>query len=86
MRQVTSESELGTIDLKKFHEVIAVKDAEDYQGVAVYVVPRMAQFVHPSTPAAETITNYLLVVVDDPDDPETIDRLKKAVIPQRSVQ
>lgn len=83
MRQVISESELGSIDLKQFHEVIAVKDAGDYQGVAVYVTPRMAQFVDPSVPAKETITNSLLIVVDNPDDLETIERLKKLVVPQR---
>ena len=86
MRQVISESELGSIDLKQFHEVIAVKDPGDYQGVAVYVTPRMAQFVDPSVAAQETITNSLLIVVDNPDDLETIERLKKSVVPQRATR
>jgi len=83
MRKVISESEVETVDLKRFHEVLAVASPDDISGVAIYVSPRLAPFVHPSTPAVTTDTNYLLIVVENPDDPETIERLKRLVIPQK---
>ena len=83
MRKVISESEIETVDLKSFHEVLAVASPDDISGVAIYVTPRLASFVHPSTPAVTTDTSYLLIVVENPDDPEIIERLKHLVIPRR---
>ncbi|MCF5652683.1 hypothetical protein GIV49_24455 [Pseudomonas syringae] len=80
MRKAISESEIETFDLKPFHEISAMKSADDFRGVEIYSAKRMPPFVssHSESPPSET--NYLVVVVDNPDDPETIERLKKKVL------
>ncbi|WP_439865641.1 hypothetical protein ACTAB9_17405 [Pseudomonas syringae] len=83
MRTDIMESEIDTIDLKPFHEILAVRSADDYQGVAIYLSPRMAQYVSSNTESPVNETNYLMVAVGNPDDPETIERLKKKILARK---
>jgi hypothetical protein len=80
---VVSEQDLEGLDLKQFHEVLLVRSSDDDGGVHIFTWPRMAQFVSPLTESPLSNSNQLLVVVENPDDPETVARIKAMVIPPR---
>jgi len=82
-KRVVSEQELGDLDLKQFHEVLLVRDPDDHEGVHIFTWPRMAQFVSPLAEAPLSNTNQLLIVVENPDDLETVARIKAIIIPTR---
>lgn len=79
MNEVISEEQLGSIDLRQFHQIWAVRGREDFQGVQIRSDRRMAPIVSPNAAAPVTVVNNLLIVVDDVGDPETINRLKAVV-------
>ncbi|AKK00036.1 hypothetical protein V3H56_12685 [Pseudomonas sp. MS646] len=81
--RVITEAEIDQVDLKSYSAVMLVGSPQDQSGVEVFTWPRLAQLVHPSTTAQLTDTSHLLIVVDEPDDPETIARIKKLIIPSR---
>lgn len=83
-KKVVSEADLENLDAKRFHEVWLVQSASDETGIAVYQVPRMAQFVSADVESKVTQTNYLLVVVPDPDDLETQKRIRSKVLAARA--
>jgi hypothetical protein len=83
-KKVVVEAELEGLDSKPFHEVWLVQTPSDQTGIAVYQVPRLAQFVSRDTEAKVTQTNYLFVVVENPDDVETQKRIRAKVIAARS--
>ncbi|CAI3787467.1 hypothetical protein AHFPHNDE_01131 [Pseudomonas sp. MM227] len=83
-KKVVSEVDLENLDTKLFHEVLLVQSPSDQAGIAVYQTPRIAQFVSPNVESKVTQTNYLLVVVPDPDDLETQKRILSKVLAARA--
>lgn len=82
MQQIVREEHLSSIDIREFHSVWAVRDSDDssnFSGVEIKPDRRMAPLVSPDTPAPLTITSNLLIIVENPDDPETVNRLKAFV-------
>ncbi|MCG6578014.1 hypothetical protein EGM97_25355 [Pseudomonas sp. AF32] len=83
MDRVITEAEIDQVDLKSYNSVFLVGNPEDRTGVEIFTWPKLAQLVHPSTAAPLTDTSQLLIVVDNPDDPDTVARIKSIVVPTR---
>ncbi|MFV3368452.1 hypothetical protein ACNFH5_09745 [Pseudomonas sp. NY15435] len=78
MKKVITEAELSSTDVRQFHDVLLVKSPDDLSGVEIFHVRVMAK-LYGATAEAEVIeSKQLLVVVQDPDDPETADRIRVA--------
>jgi len=78
-----TEAEIGDVDLKSYHSVLLVASPDDASGVEVFTWPRMAPLADRSVPGKLNDYSYLFVVVADPDDLATVERVKNAVIPKR---
>lgn len=78
MKKVILESELPSTDIRHYEEVLAVKSVDSTDGIGVWQVKKMADFYRAETEARVTERTQLLIVVPDPDDEETIDRLRQA--------
>ncbi|MDH1009955.1 hypothetical protein N5J43_08205 [Pseudomonas nicosulfuronedens] len=78
MKKVITEDQLSSTDVWRFDDVLLVADADDLAGVVVYRARNIAKF-YGATAEAEVIENkQLLVVVDNPDDPVTAERVRVA--------
>lgn len=79
MKKVIREEEIGTAEIWRYDEILAVKHADDISGVELFRARRLAPLYHPDTPAEPVDRPQLLILVDDPDDFEEVERLKQAV-------
>ncbi|RQA03543.1 hypothetical protein IPC506_19565 [Pseudomonas aeruginosa] len=78
MKKVITEVELSSTDVQCFDDVLLVKNADDLSGVAVFHARDIAKFYGATAEAEVTESKQLLVVVNDPDDPETAERVRVA--------
>ncbi|HBO2681616.1 hypothetical protein [Pseudomonas aeruginosa] len=78
MKKVITEVELSSTDVWRFDDVLLVKNADDLSGVAVFHARKIAKLYGATAEAEVTETKQLLVVVNDPDDPETAERVRAA--------
>lgn len=83
MNSVIKEADIPTTDLKPFTQALLVRPGERDSGVPVWAPNLMASFYSASAPAKVFVSRTLLVEVDDPDDQQTIDRVRKALTEQR---
>lgn len=79
MQRIVTEEELDSVDIREFHQIWAVTDSPSFSGVEIKPDKRLAEVVSPDRAATERIINNLLIVVDDPEDMKTVNRLKKYV-------
>lgn len=79
MNKVIREDEIGTAEIWRYDDILAVKHAEDVSGVELFRARRIATLYHPDTPATPVDRPQLLILVDDPDDFEEVERLKQVV-------
>ena len=78
-KKVISEAQLNQIDIKKIDEVLLASTPQDNSGVLVFSWPRMAPMVSSLTEGVASERRQLIVLVDDPDDTATQDRVKRAI-------
>ena len=78
-KQVISEAQLNQVDLKKIDEVLLASTPQDNSGVLVFSWPRMAPMVSSLTEGVASDWRQLIVVVDDPDDTVTQERVKRSI-------
>ncbi|MBC3456305.1 hypothetical protein [Pseudomonas mosselii] len=74
MSKTITEAELHTIDLAGFCEALLISEQEDEVGVLAYEFRRMAPMCGPNG-EGKPVANQLKVVVDDPDNHETLVRV-----------
>ncbi|PHN56416.1 MULTISPECIES: hypothetical protein [Pseudomonas syringae group] len=79
MIELITEEQLDSIDIRQFHQVWAVRGPDDFSGVQIMADKRLTPFVSSESPAPDITVNNLLIIVDDVDDPLTINRLKSAI-------
>lgn len=78
MKKVITEVELSSTDVQCFDDVLLVKNADDLSGVTVFRARKIARFYGAADESEVIESKQLLVVVNDPDDPETADRVRSA--------
>lgn len=78
MKTVIIESELGSVDVWKYNDVIAVLPGDHTQGVEVWRARMLPGFSSPNTPGVVNEHHQLLIEVPDPTDAQVIDRLRIA--------
>lgn len=78
MKKVITEGQLPTIEVWRFDDVLLVADENDQSGVEVFHARKLAKLYGANAEAEIQEAKQLLVVVDNPDDPETIDRVRVA--------
>ena len=80
MKTVITESELGSVEIREYSDVLAVLPSDHTQGIEVWHARRLAQLCSPSNPESINDHHQLLIEVPDPTDAEVIDRLRVACI------
>lgn len=76
MKEVVTEDQLDEVEIRRFDDVLAVRSPDDTHGVGIFKANRLPVFQSPDSPAKLNVNGILLVVVDDPDDEQTVARLK----------
>lgn len=79
MKTVITEDQLSATEVFRYDDVLAVKSADDVSGVQLYRARSVAEFTSSTAPSKVREESVLLIVVDDPDDFEAIERLKEKV-------
>lgn len=79
MRDFVTEDELQAADITKYHEIFVAWDTANYRGTLVKEDRRLAPFTAPDRPGAIKEVNQLFVVVEDPENPETVARVKTCI-------
>lgn len=76
MKEVVTENQLDAIELKRFDQVLVANSADDDYGVEVFRQHRIAEVYHPLSEAKVNHDIQLIVIVDNPADPATIERIR----------
>ncbi len=79
MRRFVNETDLDSVDLRDFHRILIATDTANYIGEEIKSDLRLPQFVSATSPAPEVVTNELLITVEDPENSETVERIKRYV-------
>lgn len=78
MKKVITEDQLSTSEVWRFEDVLLVAHENDESGVEVFHARKLAKLYGVNAEAETLQAKQLLVVVDNPDDPETIKRIRVA--------
>ncbi|HBP1011036.1 hypothetical protein [Pseudomonas aeruginosa] len=78
MKKVITEVELASTDVWRFDDVLLVKNADDLSGVTVFRARKIAKFYGAADESEVIESKQLLVVVNDPDDADTAERVRVA--------
>jgi len=79
MRNFVTEDELQSADISKYHEIFVAWDTANYRGIQVKEDRRLIPFTASDSPGTVREVNQLFVVVEDPENPETIERVKTCI-------
>ncbi len=70
------EAELHTINIKLVDEVLVAGPDEEFSAIEVWKARRIGEFYDANTPAKANEHRQVVVVVDDPEDEKTQDRIR----------
>lgn len=70
------EADLDKISLKMVDEVLVAGSDEEFSGIEVWKARRIGELYDASTPAKVNERRQVVVVVDDPEDEQTQDRIR----------
>ncbi|HAC66466.1 MAG TPA: hypothetical protein DCP19_00470 [Pseudomonas sp.] len=76
MKEIVAEDQLDEVELRRFDDVLAVRSPDDTHGVGIFKAKRLPALQSPDLPAKLNENGLLLIVVDNPDDEDTVARLK----------
>lgn len=76
MKKLTTEAQLSSEEIWRYDEVTAAASEDATQEVSVYSTRKLASFVAPDVESPISTHARIVVIVENPDDPETIDRLR----------
>jgi len=79
MKRFVNEAELESVDVRDFHRILICTDTANYIGEEIKSDRRLPPFVSAFGTAPEVVTNELFITVGTPEDPETVDRIKRKV-------
>lgn len=79
MRSFMTEDELQAADISKYHEIFVAMDTANYRGIQVKEDRRLLPFTAADSPGTVREVNQLFVVVEDPENPETVARIKTCI-------
>lgn len=79
MRSFMTEDELQAADISKYHEIFVAWDTANYRGILVKEDRRLPSFTTADSPGTVREVNQLFVVVEDPENQETVARVKTCI-------